>query len=67
MLGAFRGSPAKALELEASVPLPEVQFEKAYNTYALRIYQVPWHHPVKAAISSLTQDELGNTESEDEY
>jgi len=67
VLGAFRGSPGRALELEASVPPPEVRFERACNAYALRIHQIPWRHPVKAAVSSLARDELGNAESEDEH
>jgi hypothetical protein len=37
MLGAFRGSPYKALEIEAAIPPPEVRFEKACNSYSLRI------------------------------
>ena len=28
MLGAFKGSPTRALELEAAIPPPEIRFEK---------------------------------------
>ena len=37
MLGTFKGSSHKALEVEAAVLLLEVKFEKAYNNYSLRI------------------------------
>ena len=37
MLGAFKGSPTKALELEAALPPPEIRFEKLCNMYALRM------------------------------
>ena len=66
ILGAFRGSPQKALELEASIPPPEVRFERACDGYSLRIHQAPWTHPVKAAVSSLVRDDLGESGSEDD-
>ena len=37
MLGAFKGSPTKALELEAALPPPEIRFKKLCNMYALRM------------------------------
>ena len=52
MLRAFRGSPFKALEIEAAIPPPEVRFEKACNSYSLRILLFQKDYPVKQAIYS---------------
>ena len=62
MLGAFKNSPAKALELEAAIPPPRIRFEKACNNYSLRILQFLDSHPVKKACYSLVQDELQDAE-----
>ena len=62
MLRAFRGSPFKALEIEAAIPPPKVRFEKAYNSYSLRILLFQKDHPVKQAIYNQVQDKLQNDE-----
>ena len=64
ILGAFKGSPAKALELEAALPPPEVRFEKQCNMYALRALQFQTNHPILQVLSSLTEDELGDQTGE---
>ena len=33
ILGAFKGSPSKALKIKAAIPPPEVRFKKACNDY----------------------------------
>ena len=64
MLGAFRGSPSRALELEAAIPPPSVRFEKACNNYSLRTLQFLDSHPIKQACYSLVQDELIDDEDQ---
>ena len=59
MLGAFKGSPARALELEAALPPPEIRFEKQCDRYALRALGFQTNHPVMEALSKVTEDELG--------
>ena len=59
MLGAFKGSPAKALELEAALPPPEVRFEKQFNMHTLRALRFQTNHPVIEALRNVTEDELG--------
>jgi ribonuclease HI len=65
MLGAYRGSPHKALELEAAVYPPEVRLEKACNLYAVRTLRFQKNHPVKQALRAAVRDELAgsNTDS----
>ena len=62
ILGAFRNSPYKALELETAIPPPGIRFEKACNRYSLRFLQFLDNHPVRQACYSLVQDELGGYE-----
>ena len=62
ILGAFRNSPYKALELETAIPPPGIRFEKACNRYSLRFLQFLDNHPVRLACYSLVQDELGGYE-----
>ena len=68
MLGAYRGSPHKALELEAAVYPPEVRLEKACNLYAIRALRFQKDHPVKQALRAAVRDELAgsNTDSASE-
>ena len=47
MLGAFRGSPSQAIEIEASIPPPKIRFEKLCNNYALRILKFKENHVIK--------------------
>ena len=44
MLGAFRGSPTKALELEAAVLPPELRFSYSKSRYCLRFLKFPPSH-----------------------
>ena len=47
MLGAFRGSPSQAIEIEASIPPPRIRFEKLCNSYALKILKFKENHVIK--------------------
>ena len=58
MLGAFKGSPTRALELEAAIPYPEIRFEKLCNMYALRALRFQPSHPVMKAVQNIADDEL---------
>ena len=60
ILGAFKGSPTKALELEAALLPPQLRFEKQCYMYALRTLQFQPDHPISQALSNLTEDELGD-------
>ena len=59
MLGAFKGSPTKALELETALPPPDIRFEKQCNAYALRTLRFQKTHPISVAFNDSTEDELG--------
>ena len=58
MLGAFKGSPAMALELEAALIPPKIRLEKLCNMHALRTLRFQASHPVIKALSNTTVDEL---------
>ncbi|OXV05133.1 hypothetical protein Egran_07099 [Elaphomyces granulatus] len=64
ILGAFRGSPTRALELEAAIPPPEVRFEKACLGYALRTILFQNSHPIRQAYNLALRDELAGSESD---
>ena len=64
MLGAFKGSPTKALELEAALPPPDIRFEKLCNMYALRTLRFQPNHPIVKTLIDLTEDELGDQHGE---
>ena len=68
MLGAYRGLPHKALELEAAVYPPEVRLEKACDLYAIRALRFQKDHPIKQALRATVRDELAgsNTDSSSE-
>ena len=66
MLGTFKGSSHKALEVEAAVLLLEVKFEKACNNYSLRILLFHRDHPIKQALYQEVDDELQEQEKEEE-
>lgn len=66
ILGAFKGSPAKALEAEAGLPPPEIRFEKACITYGLRAALFQGSHPIKQAILQPVKDELADSEDSDQ-
>jgi hypothetical protein len=47
VLGAFRGSPSQAIEIEASIPPPRIRFKKLCNSYALKILKFKENHVIK--------------------
>jgi len=47
VLGAFKGSPSQAIEIEASIPPPRIRFEKLCNSYALKILKFKENHVIK--------------------
>jgi len=57
MLGAFKGSPYKALEVEAAILPPEVRFEKAYNSYSFRILLFYKNHPIRQVLYEEIKEE----------
>ena len=64
MLGAFKGSPTKALELEAALSPPDIRFEKLCNMYALRTLRFQPNHPIVKTLIDLTEDELDDQHGE---
>jgi ribonuclease HI len=59
--GAFKGSPSKALELEAGLLPPEVRFNRACLSYSLRTLLFQHTHPVTEAILRPVRDELADS------
>src|SRR6266702_833268 len=49
ILGAFKGSPSQAMEIETFIPPPRIRFEKLCNNYALRILKFKENHVIKKA------------------
>jgi ribonuclease HI len=62
--GAFKGSPHKALELEAGLLPPKIRFEKACNLYSLRTLLFQNSHPITQAVTTPVRDELGGEDSD---
>ena len=58
MLGAFRGSPSQAIEIEASIPPPRIRFEQLCNSYALRILKFKENSAIK---NNKDKDELATS------
>ena len=56
--GAFRGSPTKALEVEASIPPPEARLENSCKSYSLRLLAFQKNHPILQALQKSIRDEL---------
>src|SRR6266498_2218420 len=46
ILGAFKTSPIKAMEIKAAVPSPRIRFEKTCYNYTIRIIQMNSMHPI---------------------
>src|SRR6266496_5278727 len=46
ILGAFKTSPIKAMEIEAAIPPPRIRFEKTCYNYTIRIIQMNSIHPI---------------------
>lgn len=62
--GGFKGSPSRALELEAGLPPPEVRFSRACRLYSLRTLLFQHTHPTIEAILSPIRDELAESGSD---
>ncbi len=45
ILGAFKTSPTKAIEIETAIPPPRVRFEKICYNYIVKIMQINSIHP----------------------
>ncbi|KAI1007448.1 hypothetical protein K3495_g785 [Podosphaera aphanis] len=58
IIGAYRSSPSKALEVEAAIIPTKVRPLKTASFYALRILKFHTSHPIHVALSSDLQDEL---------
>ena len=67
MLGAFKSSPRRALEVEAAMMPPEVRFERLCNRYALRMINFNNKHPIIESVQSKALDELDTTGFEGIY
>ncbi len=46
ILGAFKTSPIKTMEIEAAVPPPRIRFKKTCYNYTIRIMQMNSIHPI---------------------
>jgi len=55
ILGAFRGSPTKALEIEASILLVELRAEKLCQQYAIRLLTFSKHYLIQQALQQQKQ------------
>ena len=60
MLGAFRGSPSKALELEASILPYSLRLFKQNLNYSTRALQFQRDHPITQAYQATCKDELNS-------
>jgi reverse transcriptase-like protein len=47
--GAFRGTPYRALEIEAAILPPDLRLYKAFRLYAVRSLRFNSYHPIKIA------------------
>ena len=64
LLGAFRGSPTKALELEAALLPPRIRFERACVNYSLRVKQLEQSHPIyQAAVCQVAEPGGGESQA----
>src|SRR5436853_6509433 len=52
MLDAFKTFLINAMELEASIPLPRVRFERICKNYTWRTLQMHENHPIRLRVSS---------------
>jgi hypothetical protein len=50
VLGAFKTSPIAAMEVEASILLVEIRFEKICQNYAYRALLLGQNHPIRKKI-----------------
>ena len=64
MLGAFKGTPYKAMEIEAALLLPEVRFERLCNRYSTNALLINAKHPIRQILIENTVNELNPEKSE---
>src|SRR6266496_4370712 len=64
MLGAFKGTPYKAMEIETALPPPEVRFERLCNRYSINALLVNAKHPIRQILIENTMDKLNPDKSE---
>jgi hypothetical protein len=50
ILGAFKGSPTKAIEIEAAILPVSLRAEKLCYQYAIRVLSFAKHYPIRKAI-----------------
>jgi hypothetical protein len=55
ILGAFRGSPIKAMEIEAAILPVSLRAEKLCCQYAIKILSFAKDHPIRKAIKRQQQ------------
>ena len=67
MLGAFKGTPYKAMEIETALLPPEVRFERLCNRYSIKTLLINAKHPIKQILIENTVDKLNPNESENTY
>jgi len=46
ILGVFKTSPIKIMEIEAAIPPPRIRFEKTCYNYVIKIMQMNLLHPI---------------------
>ena len=59
ILGAFKGSPIRAMEIEAAILPPQLRAEKLCKQYALRIQSFSSSHPIRRALLWQKQNSKG--------
>ena len=52
ILGVFKTSPISAMEIEASISLPKIRFNRICKNYALRTLQMHEKHSIRLRVSS---------------
>ena len=58
ILGAFKTSPTRAMEIEAAIPPPAIRLQKLSDNYALRVLKLQEAHPIKKALASYYEETL---------
>ena len=60
ILGTFKGSPSKALEIEAAIPPPDIRFKKQLNSYTIRILTLLKNYLIRLESLKDSRDELAS-------
>jgi hypothetical protein len=58
ILGAFQGSPIKAMEIEAAITPVHLQADKLCNQYAIRILSLAKNYPICTAVQRQQQQHI---------